>query len=1413
MNLDAFSPLAPARVRALVLPIGPVKTSRFSGFVRRLQRDNIVRLGDVSPDGRPNRSKPAMFSPLAFPDGLVYYDLSASFPSPPHLDLVPFEIYRLPLLIIGIIDGDELPLEQIGDPHGADEDTKENAELIDGLVEDLRQLREEYPLALTHQILIFDYAEKLKGLPEAVAIVPPVAKSRTTTIKTIMCDMTSNMLAEMAPYAKSLQDGNTIETPRAGPSTLSNGIVSSVPSHMHRTNRPMSVTGRPRSASPSTDAKQHYRMSMPAHMLSNPEFRASTPQSRSRSPPVRAQTPPSGGVNTNSATSLPRNSFDKSSRRSVDEREKTRGKARVGVVVGAMYLLAGRWPDATRELSNSVTKARLSSDYAWQAKALDYLVVCLLMCAFAGMDFRIPNVLRPSSEHLSTSSSKSSKHSPSNTIGGDSLPAQLSDDVLRYLVTGSGQLQPMLTLGYDGILPKPEIVGLLLKAYPGSASESSLTTPDRMIALAAISAVLSDLGQYRKMALILRDIVVTLLPSLIQARKDGAAEMGVHPATDLASLNATTSSSPSDSTHDSTDHGLQAFLDLTCRNFGILHLSERKEKTEHDNTTRDHSSRCDTTEAVAAILRQALLNTYGPSQLQVDMLRACINVCEALPDLPGVLKHTTMLLRITSSCVAPAPGSSNGSPNLAIEDQIRLSNNLARTLGAVQHLGLEDAEVDYWDDFLVRGIELAEANQAHQLTSHAKSEIDLVESIEVKKEKDPFIFNPFLKPKQTAKSLVLVAGEEAVFQVLLQNLFDFEVIIDEIVLISDIVPLHCRPQTVILGPYRTQTMLVPAIPLNRGTLTISGCRVKIRGCQDRTFSTFSAPWALQPDVKGRNMQILDPKHSSDPSKKHTQNSRSKSSWPYATPQATTLSLRVIDSQPLLICKASSLAQSAVVLQDGEVKSLSFTLSNVSHTATADLVLISFIDSVSTAMQEKLALKDLSAEALYELELSISQKSALRLHKSTDLGSLQVAPAEQMALQVEITGKPGLSSGIMQVDYCFLGTQKPDNDERFFTRQIKIPLTVTVAPSLELRGIDLVKLDEPLWPRSFSSSGVIEDQANHAPTLDSSHYNVPKVSSSLSQSTCLLLLDFHNLHSSTLTLDLQHHSPTNSTQGSPTTTTCHFHPNTTIRLPIRIPRIFLQNSKIHAAIPSLNPANQRQYVVSSTDASPQAEREAREGFWFRETLLKQLSATWKDEVTGRSGSIDLRQNFHVTPDMIAAYRLPEIEISMDIQLVPQPAFGGDDIEGSQQLSRLGSGLFEIPTQTFLNLSTTVKNRSETSIAPSILRLQPSLSNQPQETALDLAQKLFVNGLLQRSLPPIPAGGEVRQETGFVALVKGVYEWGASIEEISSDNGISRDVGSGGRKRAKTGDLDVSLGSESRRSWVAEMPCTIVTREHH
>ena len=359
-----------------------------------------------------NDPSKAMFSPLAFPEGLVLYDLSTTLPPPSHLALAPFEIYREALVVVGIADGRELAVDGVkargskgnGSAGAGIDGHANNGYDLDALSRDFIGLQEEYSRALLHQVLVFDHDSS--SLPKDVYPVPSPEKSRTTTVKTVMCDLTSRLLAEMTTFAKSLQNLPSLDTPRVPTGSASlNGIASSLPAHMAGLSRPGSVTDNSRSSSSIDDRPgPSHRMSTPGFMPSSsgsqtPDSRATSPPSGPRSPPrtfneisgISAnQSPPKPSSHGNSrAGSRDRMSMNGLGANSLGERERKKAKCRVGVVVGGMYLLAGRWPDAIKELVQSATVARSNSDYVWYAKAMDYILVCLLMYAWAGMEFRV----------------------------------------------------------------------------------------------------------------------------------------------------------------------------------------------------------------------------------------------------------------------------------------------------------------------------------------------------------------------------------------------------------------------------------------------------------------------------------------------------------------------------------------------------------------------------------------------------------------------------------------------------------------------------------------------------------------------------------------------------------------------------------------------------------------------------------------------------------------------------------------------------------------------------------------------------------------------------------------------------------------------------------------------------------------
>ena len=973
----------------------------------------------------------------------------------------------------------------------------------------------------------------------------------------------------------------------------------------------------------------------------------------------------------------------------------------------------------------------------------------------------------------------------------------LNHNVLRRLVLDRPSQQSTIT-EIRPFMSASELSNLLFRAYP-IPSENSMPLSERTNILAAIASVLSELGYHRKKAVVMKELLSALLPALVQARKDGAAEMGVHPAASLSSLHVNTGdgffveqSGPRD---DDTEQEMGHFLILVCSSFGLVSQDRAQATCEIDRSQGTKTSAQETATSIANALQQASMSHVGSQDLKIDILRSCISICEALPNLAGALKYSAQLLKIAGSGIAPGPENSNGSPALPIEEQMRLANNISRTIGAAQHLGLRHPEANYWDEFLVRSIEHVESVPFKSLIPHAKSELEIVETIEAKKEKNPFIYNPFLKANLSAAVVepTLVAEEEALFRVTLQNLYDFDLFIERLRLEADDIHFSSKSHSFMVGPYRTQSVLLGGTPRSRGSLSITGCLVKVRGCRERSFSNFREPWELKVDVKGGN---IEPNIAAMEIGER-EALESKSARSLEGPKASPLLLNVIAPQPVLQLTQICLPQSALMLLEGEVRNFTITIRNNSPATCADLVLLSFSDSTASRVQSALASKELSEAELYELELSTSRKQSFRwLRPGDQEDGFRINPREEARLEIEVLGKPGLSHGTIQVDYGYIGTPSKEIVDRFYTRQLKIPLAVTVNASVDLIRSECTALPSDIGHVQRPMPGVKHKDQNQSkvdPILTS---HITKFNSQIEAQIphILILLDFRNSWPSTLTLSL---SLANETTNHP------IPPGSTIRVPLPHPKIYLHPHHTHMPVPNLNPATARQFVLSSTSKhGPETELANREAFWYREELLKRLSATWVEEGTGRSGKVEMRA-LRLTSRMVSLLRLGDVDVSMVVNTA-QPDLSVDE---SDPVKQLGAQTFYVNIGSFLRLRTTLRNRSDAAIRP-LLRLQPTLAGQPHNIALDLGKKLLVNGILQRALPILKPGEETSVDTGFVVLSAGLYEWNACVEEVKATGQVEDEKQ---RARAKTGDNNIR-GAVGRRVWYGEGPCVVVAEDN-
>lgn len=356
-----------------------------------------------------------MFSPLAFPTGMILFNLSTSTAPTAHRSLSPFDLYREPLIVIAIADGREFGQHGTG-VHELNVSAGSPRTGEAGLVEDelgqllasLEDVERQYHSAIVHRILLFDFVQSAVIEQEKILPVPPPEASRTTTIKTLMCDLTGLVLAEMTSHARTLQGLQSIESP----STSRNGVNAKGPlwTRQETDGTPQGHRSRSESPAGSLDRSQ-VRASLPAQLPSRLNgIQETVRDARSSSPSDGARTPPttfdaiSGAsqaaglskvLNKSSAGAAWRNqsrervSVQGFGSASLTERARNNGKARVTIVIGTLYLQAGRWPDAIRELVEGASVAKANSDYLWHAKALENILISLLMLGWAGMDFQV----------------------------------------------------------------------------------------------------------------------------------------------------------------------------------------------------------------------------------------------------------------------------------------------------------------------------------------------------------------------------------------------------------------------------------------------------------------------------------------------------------------------------------------------------------------------------------------------------------------------------------------------------------------------------------------------------------------------------------------------------------------------------------------------------------------------------------------------------------------------------------------------------------------------------------------------------------------------------------------------------------------------------------------------------------------
>jgi trafficking protein particle complex subunit 9 len=951
-------------------------------------------------------------------------------------------------------------------------------------------------------------------------------------------------------------------------------------------------------------------------------------------------------------------------------------------------------------------------------------------------------------------------------------------------------------------LRKSEIATMLLRAIPAFAEAVSLN--ELLQILIGLASILSMIGMERKQAFILKELLQRVIPALIQARKVGAAEMGIHPAAGLLAL-----SNASQTGLLRIEEGMKSLLTLVGAMYGAL------DDNGHFSAATDGEK---PESALLVASRREQLHAYGSFDLKFDILRSCIAICEVLPDFGGVLKFTVQLLHLSRMVITLPFQEPFGTPAISPEEQMKLMDSIKRTVGAATKVGLTNIRADYWDDFLVRGVEAMSPPAASRVTPHSKNDLQSISAAEEVIKQGPFIYNPFSKPISSATDQPLVADELAYFSVYLQNPYQIDIEIDEIFLLTEGCEFRPSKHSIVLGHFCCQKFTMAGTPTRSGTLKILGCRAKIRYCRERDFFIFSNDWRpkLDPKTKRLGYAARDTvrRQTAPEGLKTTQNVAVN---PNEGPGSETVSLTVLNAQPIISVQSTSLSQPALMVLEGETKSFDIVMKNESSATAVDLMLFTFQDSATTQLHTALMNKDLSPTELYELQLQLVGMTPFKYIPRPEKDGPAIPAGGNTTFRIEVLGIPGLLNGVVQVDYANLGLDPSYVKDKFYTRQLSFPVAVTVNASIEIPRCNALPFsgDFAWWNRerfsafsqqaADSSGALAPGLRSHSTSYSPSRTDEGQFTSLLARlglgshgdDHCLLFLDLRNVWPFPLSISVQVRESPNASS-SPMDPwrrayTVHepLQPGHVSRAVLLIPRVYVADP--HAPIPLIG--SQRQFVVSASKLSVEAEQANREAFWYREELLKHVRGSWREDSTGREGTIDLRRGIRLNAKMIDVLRIEDIEIALSIQ----PSRSSET--QSPPIHQKGRSRFTLQTNTFATLAIKVRNRSSDTLHV-LLRIQPSLRDQPHNIALDLSKRFAWTGMLQRALHPPLAPGEIREATlGVMALCAGEYEIAATLEELKAPSQDSQ-----GRK------ADVSSRSNDRRIWHTREPCLIDAVDH-
>lgn len=455
-------------------------------------------------------------------------------------------------------------------------------------------------------------------------------------------------------------------------------------------------------------------------------------------------------------------------------------------------------------------------------------------------------------------------------------------------------------------------------------------------------------------------------------------------------------------------------------------------------------------------------------------------------------------------------------------------------------------------------------------------------------------------------------------------------------------------------------------------------------------------------------------------------------------------VKVVHKQPRLKLVNVELEEH-VMLLEGEYREFKITLKNDSDVPINQLDL-KFHDSTTDPLNTLLSKKDVPVNEVYELEYYLFVKKPFEILNKIDVN--KIGPKETFHLNLKIWGKRGVTEAKLILDYA---NQMPKSLVKF-KRELVVPVKISVYPSVELAGCDII----PVTANTTLSVTSDNMCVNYLKSMVAKGYELSDF--------CVLALDFMNMCPEqvevTLQSLLQSSSDPKFQDGSGllnTLTDIDFEytlslatrQNVRVFLPVK--RVDLAEDQLLKSIPSLR---NKQYVRDYK--TPEAEQQfIRLSFWYRNEILNRLRATWKisDKArssisAGRSGTIDIR-SLKLSSKMLSFIEVDKLVISIDLL----------DNKGEP------CNMSQITLSQVYTVRVTLINRNAYPVF-GMIRHVVVCKNPP----FTIDDKVLINGTLQFAIGQQLLPGTSRHfDLEAVFLERGSYEWGALFDLMELADG--------------------------------------------